>query len=479
MNGLKEIQACLKNFISEKGNIKKQIVEIENKRTQLAQKRNEIKNVTGIVNVDVNQLGKKISELGNQSQELQNKLDSSLCALKSQINLLIDNLVAEAIRKIRKINEEIQELENRTASYKERNEKYQVQKQEFYLRFGRMPELSENAKKQSKLQEKEMKKNTAEIEDFKLQIELIQEEISELARIKKEFKNGNWDYIINAVEEIHIEELKIEELGVIEDFYVEEFKVEEFEKEQEPRVVVEETIIEEPDEEIEKIARAIVEEIAEEQQKQNNIAKSEDIITFEEKEEKKERVIIPLFGQKASISNITIKLEDGELVYKTQMSDDEEIKIYPSKISEQNVLLRDKQNREECKEILVNYANSEFKVFDKKVLSQIDPLVCELLIECAEKYDYNAQELIYNYAMTFSNNEDVDLVAPITYNMCYLEESKLSKKEKSIIKKICKNARKNSRIEIIESFSGFRKIKYILKKIFTVNNIKVLPDAKY
>jgi len=478
MNGLKEIQACLKNFISEKGNIKKQIAEIENKRIQLSQKRNEIKSVTGIVNIDVNRLGKQISELGNQSQELQNKLDSSLCTLKLQINFLIDNLVAESIRKIRKINEEIQELENRTACYKERNEKYQLQKQEFYLRFGRMPELSENAKKQSKLQEKEMKKNTVEIENFKLQIELIQEEISELSIIKKQFKNGNWEYIINAVEEVRIEELNIEELGEIEEFFVEELNVEEFKYEEEPRIVVEEKIIEEPDEEIEKIARAIVEEIAQ-QQKQNNIAKAEDIIAFEEKEEKKEKVIIPLFGSKTTISSITIKVEDGELVYKAQMSDDEEIKIYPSKISEQNVLLRDKQNREECKEILVKYAISEFKVFDKKVVNKIDPLVCELLIECAEKCSYNAQELIYNYAMSFSHDEETDFIPSITYNMCYLEESKLSKKEKSIINKICKNVRKNSRIEIIESFSGFRKLKYILKKIFTVNNINVLPESKY
>ena len=247
-------------------------------------------------------------------------------------------------------------------------------------------------------------------------------------------------------------------------------------EEDEPREM---TVIREKDEEIEKIARAVVEEIAAEQAKQENITKVQDVITSEEKEEKKEKVIIPLFGQKAKISNITIKIEDGELVYKAHMSDDEEIKVYPSKITEESVLLRDKQNRKECQEILVNYAKSEYKIFDKKVINKIDPLICELLIECAESYSYDAQELIYNYAMSFVHNEESDVVPAIVYNLCYIEDSKLSRKEKIIINKICINARKNNKIEIIESFTGFRKFKYVLKRLFAVNNANILPEAKY
>ena len=63
--------------------------------------------------------------------------------MKTQINLVIDNLIAEGIRGIRRINEEIQELEKSIADQKERNEKYQLQKQEFYekgfLRKGDCP----------------------------------------------------------------------------------------------------------------------------------------------------------------------------------------------------------------------------------------------------------------------------------------------------------------------------------------------------
>lgn len=496
MNGLEEIQECIKNFIYEKQYIKTQIAEIEQKRTELAEKRNEMKkSINDDINAEINELASQISELGNQSQELQNKLDFSLYALKAEINLIIDNLVSEGIRKIRKIEEEIHELEGKVSSYEERNAKYELQKQEFYLRFGRMPELSENAIKESKLQEKETLKNRVEIRNFTLQIELIQQEITELGKIRKEFLKGNWDYIINPVEEIRIEEIEVEELGTIpgleveefgpvEELYVEEFKpIEELQvaefnelEEEEP---IEIRVIKETDEEIEKIARAIVEEIVTEQETQNSTTKAEDIITFEEKEEKKEKVIIPLFGQKATISNITIKIEDGELVYKAQMSDEEEIKVHPSKISKDSVLLRDKQNRKECQEILEKYSKSEYKVFDKKVINKIDPLICELLIECAEIYSYDAQELIYNYAMSFANTEELDTLPTIIYNLCYIEDSKLSRKEKSIINKICKNARKNNRIEIIESFTGFRKFKYILKRIFAVNNVNVLPEAKY
>ena len=492
-------------FFCEKEYNQQQILEIEKQRLELAQKRNELKKSVNGNNAEINELGEQISRLGNQSQELQNRIDFNCREAKSQVNLMIDNLVAEGIRKIRKINDEIQELENKITAQKERKAKYELQKHEFYIRFGRMPELSENAKRESKLQEKETLKNTFEIKKLQLQIKLIEEEVAEVVKIKKQFKNSNWKAIINAVEQIYIEEINVEGLEPIEEFYVEEFKpieqlyveefqpveeihIEEFEENVEIGKQSTKTIVEEQNDEIEKIARAIVEEIAEEQAKIANMKQIEekeevveDIISFEEKKEKKERIIIPLFGQKTVISNIIVKIEEAELVYKAQMSDEKEIKVYPSKLGKESVILRDKQNREECKEILINYAIDEHKTLDKKVVNKIDSLICELLIECAEEYGYDAQELIFNYAMSFSNTEEVDIenVPGIIYNLSYIEDSKLSKKEKAIIKKICKNARKNSKVEIIESFTGFRKIKNIFKKLFTVNNVKVLPEAKY
>lgn len=512
MNGIEEVQKSIKEFICEKKQIQQQIVEIEQKRTQLALERNEKKQVGVECKQQVEELGKQITELGNQSQELQNKLDFKTNAVKGQINASIDNFISEGIRKIRKINEQIQELEGRIQEQKEKHAKYQLQKQEFYVRFGRMPELSENAKQECETQEQEYENNGIKIQEFNALIEELKEEITQLAKIRREIKNGNWNFSIE--KKVEIEEVSVEEFGPIqevyieefepieelqvEEFYVEEFKpiqeinIEEFEEIGQARVETIQTVDEqETIDEMEELARLIVEQISEEQTKDfsnktvenitENNQNDEDIITFEKEEGNEEKIIIPLFGQKATIANITIKFEENELVYKAHMSDGHQIKISPAKIGTENVLLRDKKNREECKEILTSYSKSEYKIFDKNVINKIDPLVCELLIECAQKYKYDAQELMYNYAMSFSETTDFnsEQVPAITYNTLFIGESKLSRREKAIINKICKNAKGNSRVEIIEAFSGFRKIKYILKKIFSVNNIKVLPEAKY
>lgn len=521
MNGLEEIQKSIKNFICEKEQMQQQISEIEEKRAQLAKQRNEKKESNSDW-LEINDLGKQISELGNQSKELQNSLDSNWIEVKSQISLVLDNLVAEGIRKIRKVEEEIQQLENRIEEQKERSAKYEFQKQEFFERFGRMPELSDIAAKESKLQEKDTTKSELEIIQLKEQVSEATSEITVLAKVKRDIKYGNLNAIVEdenndeefIVEELNVEEMEpieeivIEDIEPIEELYIEEFKpieeikIEEFKPEENvektvmPIEMMEENVEQNSIDEVEELARAIVEEIAsyyqtksieitEEPVSVENVKEDdkEDIIVFEkeEEEEVKPKVKIPLFGQKATITNIIVKFDDGELVYKAQMSDGEEIKIYPSKLGEESVLLRDKQNREECKEILINYAVSEYKTFDKKVVNKIDPLICELLIECAERYNYETQKLIYNYAMSFSDSEenDVEKVPGIIYNLSYIEESNLTRKEKAVINKICKDARKNSGIDIIEKYSGFRKIKYVLKRLFTANNVKVLPEAKY
>jgi len=508
MNGLGEVQENIIKFVCEKECIQEEIVQIEKRRTELAQERNQLKKCEVKEQCKINELANQIANLGNQSQELQNKLDSNCCATKLQISLIIDNQVAEGIRKIRKINEELEEVGTKIEKYDERIEKYQLQKEEFYSRFGRMPELSENAKRENKIQEEENKINLEKIEELNELIKNAESEITVLANAKREIKNGNWKFILendnDKVEEIYIEPLNIEEMEPLEEIYIEEFQpleefyVEEFKPIEE--ISIEELQTEERNEieenssidKIEELAKSIIEEIIASQVDKQPIIENvkvndeieQDIIAFEENkeiEEKKEKVIIPLFGQRAKIENIIIKFEESELVYKAQMSDGEEIKIHPAKLGEESVLLRDKQNREECKEILINYAVSEYRTLDKKVINKIDPLVCELLIECAEEYSYDAQELIYNYAMSFANVGEVDLekVPGIIYNLSYMEASRLTKKEKAIKNKICKNARKNNKVEIIESFTGFKKIKYIFKKLFTVNNVKVLPEAKY
>lgn len=535
MNGLEEIQIRVKRIKELKFQEQQKISEIEEKRNELASKRNEIKKQNPN-DSDVIELGKQIAKLGNESQELQNKLDSACCAIKNEVNLIVTNLVSEGIRKIRKVDFEIQELKEKVETQNEKNVRYKIQKQEFYARFGRMPELSENAVKNFKENEKEKIRNLREISKLKIQVENIKEEIANYANIKQQFKNGNYGYILpekpeekieikemaEIVEEPEIEELYIEEEPIIEEFYVEDVEpieeivvediiVEAFKEEKEENTVtienmqesskdensVTENIEELQKDEVAELAKQIVEKIVSEQTNtetntefdkieeiEENDENPEDIISFEIEtgkiEGKKEKPIIALFGQRAKISNIIIKFEEGELVYKAQMTDDEEIKIYPSQINEEGVILRDKQNRKECEQILINYSISEEKVLDKKVVKYIDPLVCELLIECAEQYGYDAQELVYNYAMSFSRRYEVntDAIPNIIYNISYIEQSKLNKKERNIVNRTCKNAIKNIKIDVIESMSGFKKIKYVLKRLFAINNVKVLSDAK-
>ena len=564
MNELEEIQKIIKNFVYESKQSKKQIAEIERKRIQLAQERNEKKNANTInCEAEISALGKQISKLGNQSQELQNKLDFKFNEMKKLVNLMIDNLITQGIRKVRKIEEEKQELEDKILLQKERNTKYKMQKQEFYERFGRMPELSENAKKEDEIQDRQCGTYKKEIEKIEYLIDDMEIELAGIAKIKRDFKNGNWTDIIgdesireNAEvevkseedveeveeesiilplmeEEIEIEELEpveyvqIEEFEPIEEIKIEQFDVDPFETNveefQETEIIVQDESIEKVElemeqnkvdeiepiveqnkideietideqnkvDEIEELAKAIVEEIIAEQTKDLNIGQieekqedpvEEEIITFEEKEEKEENVDAKeqIFKENITLSNIIAKIEDGEVVYKVQVSNGEEFKVYPT-LEARNILLNDKECREEIKEILINYAVAEYRTFDNKVINRIDPTICEVLERFAQKYNYDARYLIYNYAMAFSKNgeNEVDIAIPITYNFSYLNGTNLSKKEKKIISKICKNALKNEKVDIIGTVTGFGKIKYIFRRLFVANNANTLPEGKY
>lgn len=147
-----------------------------------------------------------------------------------------------------------------------------------------------------------------------------------------------------------------------------------------------------------------MEEIIAEQTKDINKSEIEEkndeqeIITFEEKQEE---VKVQKVEEKVTLLNIIAKIEDGEVMYKAQASNEEELKIYPT-LEVRNVLLNDKECREEIKEILINYVVEEYKAWDNKVIKKIDPTVCYLLERFAQKYNYDARTLMYNYAMSFS-----------------------------------------------------------------------------
>ena len=492
MDGLEEIKKIIKNFIYESKETKKQITEIENKRTVLAQERNEKKqNNVNDYTAEINVLGKQISELGNRSQELQNKLDFKFNETKKIVNLTIDNLITDEIRNIRKMDEEKQELETKILNQTGKDAKYEIRKQEFFERFGRVPELSVKAQMKEKVQERQIASYKKKTEELENRIEGMEIELADLASIKRNFKNKKWNSFIEnsnieKVEEQTIElplieeEFKIEEVEPIEYVGVKEFETEEkaqigeieIEQEQYQKIEKEE---EKSIDEIEILARAIVEEIILEQAKNSN---EQEIITFEEK---KEEIKIPkTIEEKAILLNIIAKVEDGEIVYKAQISNGEDINVYPT-LEVKNILLNDKEYREEIKESLVNYAIEEHKTLDNNVIKKIDPTICEILEKFAKRYDYNEKKLIYDYAMSFSKNEENEIysVTPITYNLAYLKNTNLSQKEKKTISKICKKAVTNENIDIMGGITGFGKIKYIIKKIFNINSVKALSEGKY
>lgn len=525
MNELEEVKEIIKDFIFERKQVKEQISEIEEKRNQLAEKRNEMKKAyANNCMAEISVLGKQIAKLGIQSQELQNKLDFKFYETKKQINLMTNNLIAERIRKIRIIEIEREELESKILLQKERSTKYELQKQEFLERFGRIPELSENAINENKHQEEESLINKKRIQEITDKKEEIIEGIAEITKVRQAFKNKNYisfatenssgieeneedavmlPLTIEEVEEIpeqkiQVEEIVIEEFTPIEELNVEELEVEEFGPIEEIKIEeftsIEELEIEEfgsieeieiediQVEEINPIKEFKVFGIVEDEEQDINQIHEEEIIPFrgyKVSEKSEENIIKKDIEERVSLSSIIAKIENGEIVYKAQTTDGEEINIYPTKTIIGNQILRNKEKKEELKEILIKYSIRERKILDQKVINKIDPTICEILVIFANRYNYDVQNLIYNYAMSFSRyeNYNTDNLPIIVYNLSYLSSAYLSKKEKSIIKKICKDARKNYSVDIIGYNTKFNSFKYLFKRIFAIGNHNALPEG--
>ena len=674
MNRLEEI---IKKFIDEKHQMKREIAKIEAERARLAKIRNEKKAkqaYTVEVEAEIKELGRKISELGTQSQELQNKLDSKYIEIKRAINGEIDVLISKAMQEMREITENKEGIEERVQKQEDRNSKYEAQKQEFFAKFGRMPSLSERAQKENEIKEEECNKYRNELQLLNSKMEELQEEITSLAKNKREFRNGNFvelikekveevveesivlpfveeveeteqvEEIVETVESVEIveenieeenfekienieeveneiienvevieekepeetfeeiiieefepieelnieeftsiEEINIEEFAKIDEIEVEEFEpiaelvVEEFKQPNQARIeelveeiveeleaTVEENVevvesIQEIEEKVEEIAENVQaieenpEEIAENVQaieetpeeivedvqaieetpeeivedvqtiEENPEEIVEDVQTIEETPEEivgnvqvieekveevetiqennveeleavmenyvkkkeaaqeiKEQEVKINYGEKVTILNIIAKVQEREVVYVASLSNGATIKVYPNRQSEGKILEKERENINEIKEILLNYAISEYRTLDKKVIKKVDPVVCELLIRFAKKYNYDAQSLIYNYAMTFSRNEEIeaDMMPQITYNLYFGEDTEITKREKDTLIRICKNARKNEKIEIIGYNTGLKRIKYIFRRTFNLNN-NALPEGKY
>ena len=421
-------------FVNEKAVLSAQIRDIENKRNELAKERNTKKAQNKIKNdeevwSEVNCLGKQISDLGNQSQWFQNQINSKLLRVREQAFIEIDNLIAESVRKSRIISEQIEENRDN------------LDPEEIYELTDNINEIGQSmarimfAKrliKHNQIVDVINLFSITETEDCQEQSEQINEIIE-----KQEIENREEKEQVQLINE----ELKpIEEIAVdptLTDYY----------------------------NNINEITRIL----------ERHFAKEQEIITFEDNNEEtieNEN----LEEEPVSIKNIVVKVEDNELVYKAELSNKKTMKIYPVK---EKLLEKEKFERETWKRELIEFSANTYRNFRNIAVKKMDPIVCEILDRFAVQYDADSQNLVYNYVMSFSKIDeyDSDILPAITYNLSYINEAKISKKEIRTLQKIVKNSTQNALVDIIGNVTLSEKIKCFMKKIFNISSANILPEG--
>ena len=431
---MEELMNELGIFVNEKAVLSAQIKDIENKRNELAKERNTKKAQNKIKNdeevwSEVNCLGKQISDLGNQSQWFQNQINSKLLNVREQSFVEIDNLIAESVRKSRIISEQIEENRDN------------LEPEEIYELTESINEIGQEMARI--MFAKRLIKHNQIIDVINLfsatETEESQEQDEQIDEIleSQEIENTNENEQVQLINE----ELKpIEEIAVdptLTDYY----------------------------NNINEITRIL----------ERHFAKEQEIITFENNNEE----IIEnenLEEEPVSIKNIVVKVEENELVYKAELSNKKTIKIYPIK---EKLLEKEKFERETWKRELIEYSASSYRNLRNIAIRKMDPIVCEILDRFAVQYDVDSQNLVYNYVMSFSSIDDYDsdILPAITYNLSYINEAKISKKEIKILQKIVKNSTQNALVDIIGNVTLSEKIKCFMKKIFNISSANILPEG--
>ena len=386
-------------FVNEKAVLSAQIRDIESKRNELAKERNTKKAQNKINNdedvwSEVNCLGKQISDLGNQSQWFQNQINSKLLRVREQAFIEIDNLIAESVRKSRIISEQIEENRDN------------LDPEEIY-------ELTDN-------------------------INEIGQSMARIMFAKRLIKHNQIVDVINLFSTTEIEESQEQSEQINE--IIEKQEIENKEENEQVQLINEEL---KPIEEI-----AIDPVLTDYYNNINEITKNleKEIITLEETEEN--QLVNTNTEEPTTIKNIVVKVENGELIYKAELSNETTIKIYPIK---EKILEKEKFERETWKRELIEYSAKNYRNLRNIAIKKMDPIVCEILDRYAVQYDMDSQNLVYNYVMSFSSIDDYDsdILPAITYNLSYINETKISKKEIKSLQKIVKNSTQNALVDII------------------------------
>lgn len=413
-------------FVNEKAVLSAQIRDIESKRNELAKERNTKKAQNKINNdedvwSEVNCLGKQISDLGNQSQWFQNQINSKLLRVREQAFIEIDNLIAESVRKSRIISEQIEENRDN------------LDPEEIY-------ELTES-------------------------INEIGQEMARIMFAKRLIKHNQIIDVINLFSATETEESQEQDEQI--DEILESQEIENKNENEQVQLINEEL---KPIEEI-----AIDPVLTDYYNNINEITKNleKEIITLEESEEN--QLVNTNTEEPTTIKNIVVKVENGELIYKAELSNETTIKIYPIK---EKILEKEKFERETWKRELIEYSAKNYRNLRNIAIKKMDPIVCEILDRYAVQYDMDSQNLVYNYVMSFSSIDDYDsdILPAITYNLSYINEAKISKKEIKILQKIVKNSTQNALVDIIGNVTLLEKIKCFMKKIFNISSANILPE---
>lgn len=414
-------------FVNEKAVLSAQIRDIESKRNELAKERNTKKAQNKINNdedvwSEVNCLGKQISDLGNQSQWFQNQINSKLLNVREQSFVEIDNLIAESVRKSRIISEQIEENRDN------------LEPEEIY-------ELTES-------------------------INEIGQEMARIMFAKRLIKHNQIIDVINLFSATETEESQEQDEQI--DEILESQKIENTNENEQVQLINEEL---KPIEEI-----AIDPVLTDYYNNINEITKNleKEIITLEETEEN--QLVNTNTEEPTTIKNIVVKVENGELIYKAELSNETTIKIYPIK---EKILEKEKFERETWKRELIEYSAKNYRNLRNIAIKKMDPIVCEILDRYAVQYDMDSQNLVYNYVMSFSSIDDYDsdILPAITYNLSYINEAKISKKEIRTLQKIVKNSTQNALVDIIGNITLSEKIKCFMKKIFNISSANILPEG--
>lgn len=414
-------------FVNEKAVLSAQIRDIESKRNELAKERNTKKAQNKINNdedvwSEVNCLGKQISDLGNQSQWFQNQINSKLLRVREQAFIEIDNLIAESVRKSRIISEQIEENRDN------------LDPEEIY-------ELTDN-------------------------INEIGQSMARIMFAKRLIKHNQIVDVINLFSTTEIEESQEQSEQINE--IIEKQEIENKEENEQVQLINEEL---KPIEEID-----IDPVLTDYYNNINEITKNleKEIITLEETEEN--QLVNTNTEEPTTIKNIVVKVENGELIYKAELSNETTIKIYPIK---EKILEKEKFERETWKRELIEYSAKNYRNLRNIAIKKMDPIVCEILDRYAVQYDMDSQNLVYNYVMSFSSIDDYDsdILPAITYNLSYINEAKISKKEIKSLQKIVKNSTQNALVDIIGNVTLSEKIKCFMKKIFNISSANILPEG--